>query len=438
MQMTNKTSDKVKKTPTIAELLTTSISERTKWNRSKAKKLSKKVYVARFIYLDETAKRREKTKEFTLRKDADDWNREQRIKYERSGGREIEAEKMTFADLARHYEKHYAKAAEYLGERKTGGLRSVRVVKNHLAVLREYFNSLKIKKITYGHLKDFRAARLSAPVVTKVKIKIPLSGDEQKKLKTRKKFRFEWQEKKHTRQIASVNRELALLRRMLNIAQAEGWIPKNPFNSGNSLINLSDETIRQRILSIEEERRLLNVCECDERKHLKSIIVCLLDTGMRLNEALTLTWNDVDHENSVINIKAFNTKTAKAKAVPISARLEKELLRLKSEHEFAPRFSSERVFGIKNNINRSWRTAKKLAGLEDLRLHDLRHTAGTRLNRQGLSQADIARILGHQQTSTTFRYINADTDLLNRAKSALESYHVEKPEIAENLTESIN
>jgi len=422
-----------KKSPKIIKLLTTSVSERTKWNRKKDKKLSKKVYVARFVFLDELGKRREKTKEFNTFRDADDYRREQLNRHERSGGREIEAENMTFNDLADHYEKDYAKEAQYVGERKVSGLRSLSPVKGYLKTLREHFGDTKLRKITHGMLRSFRDLRLDTPVVKNIKIKVPLTDEERKALKTRKKHRIEWKEESHPRQIASVNRELMTLRRMLNVAQTEGWIANNPFKAGLSLINMSDENQRNRILTSDEEKRLLEICDCDERRHLKAIIICLIDTGLRFSEMKTLTWEGVDFEYGVIKIKAFNSKTAKGRIVGITERLEKELRRLQGEQEILKSVNigiqDDLVFGVKSNVNRSWRTARTKAGLEDLRLHDLRHTTGTRLARKGFTSAQIGRKLGHQQEKTTYRYINSDYEELLAMKDAMESYQT--PEKAE-------
>jgi len=70
------------------------------------------------------------------------------------------------------------------------------------------------------------------------------------------------------------------MRRILNVAVSHGWLLRNPFDAGESLIKPGDETPRERILTREEEERLLALCE-GARKHLKAIIICALDTGMR-------------------------------------------------------------------------------------------------------------------------------------------------------------
>src|SRR4028118_334582 len=115
-----------------------------------------------------------------------------------------------------------------------------------------------------------------------------------------------------------------MLRKMLNIAEREGWIVINSFKKGESLISNADETKRERGIKREEEIRLLNACT-GRRTHLKPVLICALDTAMRKGEILTLCWDDVDFENEVITIKAFNTKTAKKRQVSMTKRLRLEL-----------------------------------------------------------------------------------------------------------------
>jgi integrase len=89
---------------------------------------------------------------------------------------------------------------------------------------------------------------------------------------------------------------------------------------GKSLISVGDEKPRERILTLEEEARLLAACE-DPRAHLRAILICALDTGMRRGELFSLTWADVDFENRLITIRAFNTKTMRERRVGMAVRL---------------------------------------------------------------------------------------------------------------------
>jgi integrase len=256
-------------------------------------------------------------------------------------------ERKAFAELCDYFEKHYVKAAEYVDGRKVAGVRSLGTAKGQLTVLRDHFGTCRLRAITHGDVLQFRAARLA------------------------QKTRTDGQ-----RTIASVNRELSMLRRMLNVAQREGWILRSPFAGGDSLISVADENKRERILTRDEEVKLLAACESPQRAHLRAILLCALDTGMRQGEIFSLRWRDVDLENGLLNIQAFHTKTMKERQVAITTRLALELERLKAS---APDNLDGLVFGIIDNVKRSFTAARSKAGLNDVRFHDLRHTAATRL-----------------------------------------------------------
>ena len=121
--------------------------------------------------------------------------------------------------------------------------------------------------------------------------------------------------------------------RMFNIAERERWIISNPFKRGDSLISVADERKRERILSYEEESRLLAACNAPKRKHLKAIILCALDTGCRLGEILQLHWSDIDFAQNIITVRSENTKTIREREVPITSRLQSELENLWREVE---------------------------------------------------------------------------------------------------------
>ncbi len=248
-------------------------------------------------------------------------------------------------------------------------MRSLGTAKGQLTVLRDHFGTCRLRSITHGDVRQFRSARLAQ--------------------KTRTKGQ---------RTIASVNRELSMLRRMLNVAQREGWILRSPFAAGDSLISLADENKRERILTREEEVKLLSACETPQRSHLKAILICALDTGMRQGEIFSLRWRDVDFENGLLKIRAFHTKTMKERQVAITTRLALELERLKAS---APDNLDGLVFGIIDNVKRSFTAARNKARLKDVRFHDLRHTAATRLVGAHIPLSEVGRVLSHTQANTT-------------------------------------
>jgi integrase len=306
------------------------------------------------------------------------------------GGKSIEAARMTFNQLADYYDTTYLIEAQYVGDRKVAGLRSCYDGKFRLELLRDYFGVRRLREISHSDLEKFRIARLG----TKTK-----HGKQ--------------------RSIATVNRELGLLRRVLNVAVANGWIHRSPFTMGKSLISVGDEKPRERILSLEEEARLLAACT-GWRAHLRPILICALDTGMRRGELFKLVWSDVDFDNKLITIRAFNTKTMRQRQIGMTERLTRELALL-----YAANPDPEALlFGI-GSTKGAWNKVRRQAGVTDLRFHDLRHTYATRLVSKHLPLSEVGRVLGHTQPTMTYRYTNLTVEAARRAACALDEFNNE-------------
>jgi hypothetical protein len=185
-------------------------------------------WFARTSYRDETGKYHNVKKVARNRTHAKEVLKDLLRELDDHEGKSVEAARMTFGELADFYEKTYLIEAQFGGDRKVAGLRSCYDAKLRLETLREYFGKRWLRVLTHANLEKFRLARLGT-------------------------------ETKHGKQrsIATVNRELGLLRRVLNVALANGWIHKSPFTLGKGLISVGDEKPRERILTREEERLLL-------------------------------------------------------------------------------------------------------------------------------------------------------------------------------------
>jgi hypothetical protein len=129
-----------------------------------------------------------------------------------------------------YYEKHYLKPAEYIEDRKVAGLRSLEGLSGQLNAARDFFGLRPLRTITYADLADFRSQRLKTPTRGDVARHAAAMKEFEKARK--KKQKAEPPQLRVTRTIATVNRELARLRRMLNVAQREGWIVRNPLSLG--------------------------------------------------------------------------------------------------------------------------------------------------------------------------------------------------------------
>lgn len=325
----------------------------------------------------------------------------------------INGANMTFAQLADYFQKTYVIEPQYVNGRKVAGLRSKYEFELRLKIVKNHFGKQRIKEIRHADLERYKAIRLNTPVVFGRNTR---GTDKPGNPSTRQ------------RSIGTVHKELSLLRRVFNVAVANGWLLKNPFTKGDSLINPGDENQRERILTREEEEKLLAVCTA-ARSHLRPIIIMALDTGMRRGEIFKLKWLDIDFENGLINIQAFNTKTLRQRQVAITSRLARALQALWGSSPLNP---DELVFGVAN-VKKAFSKARTIAGLPDLRFHDLRHTHATRLVSKHLPLSEEGRVLGHTQANTTYRYVNANVETAKRAAAALDEFNklVDESEKAE-------
>ena len=212
---------------------------------------------------------------------------------------------------------------------------------------------------------------------------------------------------------ATVNRELEVLRHLFHLAERwNKFFGKNPVSRAG-LLPLSNS--KERILSLDEEKRLLSVCDT----YLRSIIVTALYTGMRKGEVISLKWENIDLDNGIITIDQTNTKSKKARRIPINSvvrrlLLEQRLMSAGNDHVFLS--SKGFPYLRQDSLNRAFTLALQKADIKGLRFHDLRHTAATRMIESGFSIVAVKEILGHASLDMTMRYAHPNESL----KSALE------------------
>lgn len=213
------------------------------------------------------------------------------------------------------------------------------------------------------------------------------------------------------RQPASVNRELAVLSRIFSMAIDNGLVENNPCKR---VKRFRMDNLRNRYLSVEEETKLLNSCT-GLRAHLRDLIMFAIYTGMRKGEILNLKWSQVDFERRMVLVT--QTKSGKDRSIPMSDEIFQILFSRKKTAAWVfthPYHPSQRLTEFK----RAWQAACLQAGVFDLRFHDLRHTAATRMAEAGTDAFTIAAILGHSTIQMSARYTHA-TDRGKR--QALES-----------------
>jgi len=207
---------------------------------------------------------------------------------------------------------------------------------------------------------------------------------------------------------ATVNRELSTLRQIFNLAKRwKKYYGENPVSISGLL---PEENVKERILALEEERRLLSF----SNPYLKPILITALQTGMRKSEILTLKWSNVDFDNGIITIDQTNTKSKKTRRVPINSTLKTLLIEQKlkcggSDYLFLSPSGSP--YKYHDSIKGAFQRTCNKAGITGFRFHDLRHTAATRMIEAGASIVAVSKILGHSDLKMTMRYSHPDNSL---------------------------
>jgi integrase len=209
------------------------------------------------------------------------------------------------------------------------------------------------------------------------------------------------------------NRSLVLVRYAFNLALR--WnIPGVSTNPTKHLPLLDDPTgKRDRYLSKTEAHRLLDAVTQSDNPMLKHVIHMLLMTGARKREVLDAKWKDFDLEKRQWCIPI--NKLGRPRYVPISDGVLELLKNLPRDGQNPYVFPNPDTGKPYREIFKSWHTARKLAGLSDVRIHDLRHSFASFLVNSGRSLYEVQRILGHTQIKTTQRYAHLSQDTLLEA-----------------------
>ena len=219
--------------------------------------------------------------------------------------------------------------------------------------------------------------------------------------------------------VATINRDLATLRNMLNKAVDWGYLFNNPIRQ---VKQFREDNEKMWVLSPEEEAGLLAACERSPQhvKYLGELVRFALNTGMRLNEIFSLRKADVDQEGQFLTMPASNSKTGKGRVVPMNG-IVMEIVKKRMDYPGEYVFTNKRGAKLTVLTNAFW-NAVKGAGLtrieargdtckeERFRFHDLRHTFGSRLGMAGTDLKTIMEIMGHKTTRVALRYQHPTQD----------------------------
>lgn len=224
---------------------------------------------------------------------------------------------------------------------------------------------------------------------------------------------------------ATADHHVVYMRRLLNLAVQWEFLEKNTLT--NVPLMKVDNKV-ERYLSDDEVKRLVDVLTTDLAFGASYILMFLLSTGARLNEAMQAKWEQVDLDNGIWRIPATNSKSKKTRSVPLntSAMWVLDQLWTKDAHPFLfVNASTQKPFVT---ITRAWYRLRAKAGIENLRVHDLRHSFASILVNGGRSLYEVQQILGHSDPKVTMRYAHLSTKALQEAANVA-SVIVKKPEL---------
>jgi integrase len=220
----------------------------------------------------------------------------------------------------------------------------------------------------------------------------------------------------------AANRLLALLRHMVNYAMRERGV-KLSENPALGVKPFKEEK-RERWLQASDLPAFFQAVAEETNPDIRDYITVSLLTGARKSNVLSMRWGEVDLERAVWAIPAAKFKTGKPLVIPLATQAVEilEARRLTYGHTGFV-FPSTGKTGHMVEPKKGWGRILKRAGLENLRLHDLRHTLASWQVSQGASLAIIGRGLGHNSTVTTARYahlaVDPVRDAMNKACAAM-------------------
>lgn len=222
----------------------------------------------------------------------------------------------------------------------------------------------------------------------------------------------------HGYKAGTVNKHAAMLNRMLNIAVHWGYVDKNAFK-GAAIRKLQTGDYVQRFLTRSEISRLLSACKQSTHPFLYLFVKLLLLTGARKSELRLATWKDIDVNSKELFVAI--SKTGRSRTVQLSDAALKVLDQVRERSvalgldtaRDSWLFANPRTRKPYTSFHIAFFAARKNAGLDAVRIHDLRHTYASLLINNGASIYEVQQLLGHYHISMTERYAQLFPNTLN-------------------------
>lgn len=224
---------------------------------------------------------------------------------------------------------------------------------------------------------------------------------------------------------STINRELGLLSAALNYARKHWeWNLSNPVEGRRPPQGKG----RIRWITRSEADRLIQMVSQNRRRmHLREFIELGLNTGMRSQEMLGLSWDKVDLTQRLVYLMPEDNKSSRYHSVPLNDKAFSALIR-RANFRAAHCANSPWVFAKTDgsriaSVKKGFKAACKDAGIEDFTPHDLRHTCAAWLVQSGVSLAEIKALLNHTSVQVTEKYAHLAPENVRSAVSVLDVSH---------------
>jgi integrase len=225
---------------------------------------------------------------------------------------------------------------------------------------------------------------------------------------------------------ATINRLVATLKHMFTKAVEWDMVEEQTLKRIRKAKLLEENNRRLRYLSKEECQALINTCD----KHLKPVVVCAVNTGMRKSEILSLRWDNVDLKHGFILLEV--TKNGERREIPINDTLRQTLLDLTRRLDVPFVFYDPATGKPYKDVKRSFNTACRRAKIREFRFHDLRHTFASHLVMARQDLTTVKELLGHKTLTMTLRYAHLAPTHKVKAVEVLDSVLNEKRPIVDS------
>ena len=200
---------------------------------------------------------------------------------------------------------------------------------------------------------------------------------------------------------STANRHHALLSKMFNLAIQWQFLEKNPCKG---VQKYKESGNKERYLDTEEIARFTEALKNNANRVSACAIGFLLFTGLRMGEALQIEWRNVDMEKKTVFLPPETTKSGKGRTVVLNSLAFKVLEEMRGLKENDYVFPGKGPQGHMTSPRRVFAAVKKEAGIENLRIHDLRHTYASLAVNGGANLYEVQKLLGHASSQMTQRY----------------------------------